>query len=245
MSLTVIVGAQWGDEGKGKMVDILSEEADLVARYQGGANAGHTVVVGGEKYVMHLVPSGILHENCQALIGNGVVIDPAALIKEIAELTSAGFDIARKLRIAANAHLILPYHRALDKLQEKRRGKGKIGTTGRGIGCAYGDKVTRQGVRVVDLTTESRFRERISEAIEFYQPLFEKVYGEPMCTVEDVMDEVWPHAGRIAAMMVDGVAMVNDALAQGKKVLAEGAQGIMLDIDFGTYPYVTSSNPSP
>jgi len=245
MSLTVIMGAQWGDEGKGKVVDLLSAEADLVARYQGGNNAGHTVVIHGKKHILHLIPSGILHGHCEALIGNGVVVDPAVLCHEIDELTSAGYDVESKLRIAANAHLILPHHRLLDQLQEKRRGAGKIGTTGRGIGCAYGDKVTRQGVRVVDLASKDRFVARVGDVVDFYKPLFEKVYGAAMPSVDAVVAEVWPHAARITRMMVDGVSMINDALTANKRVLAEGAQGIMLDIDFGTYPYVTSSNPSP
>ncbi len=245
VSLTVIMGAQWGDEGKGKVVDLFSDEADLVARYQGGNNAGHTVVIGDKQYILHLIPSGILHDNCDALIGNGVVIDPAVLAEELDALIAAGFDPEKKLKISANAHLIMPYHKALDHLQETRRGKGKIGTTGRGIGCAYGDKVTRQGIRVLDLVSKDRFVEKTGEVIDFYRPLFEKVYGEAICTVDSVMDEVWPHAERLAKMIVDGVTLINDALDQNKRVLAEGAQGIMLDIDFGTYPYVTSSNPSP
>ena len=245
MSLTVIMGAQWGDEGKGKVVDLMSAEADLVARYQGGNNAGHTVVIGDKQYILHLIPSGILHDHTRALIGNGVVIDPAILAQEMDTLIQAGFDVERKLSISANAHLILPYHKALDMLQEKRRGAGKIGTTGRGIGCAYGDKVTRQGVRVMDLASKDQFAARVSETVDFYRPLFEKVYQEQICHLDDVMDQVWPHAERIRAMTVDSVSVINDALTAGQRVMAEGAQGLMLDIDFGTYPYVTSSNPSP
>lgn len=239
------MGGQWGDEGKGKVVDLMSAEADLVARYQGGNNAGHTVVIGDKQYILHLIPAGILHDHVDALIGNGVVVDPVVLNEEIAELGEAGIDVFKRLRISAGAHLILPYHKMLDALQEKRRGEGKIGTTGRGIGCAYGDKVTRQGVRVVDLSDKDRFVGKITENVEFYSPLFEKIYGESICSVDDIVDEVWPHAAAIASVTVDGVSMINDALAANRRVMAEGAQGIMLDIDFGTYPFVTSSNPSP
>ena len=245
MPLLVLTGCQWGDEGKGKVVDVLAGSADLVARYQGGNNAGHTVVIGGKKYVLHLIPSGILHEDVNCLIGNGVVIDPEVLVEEIKALEDDGISVHGRLFISQNAHLILPYHRLMDKTMERLRGKGKIGTTGRGIGYAYGDKIIRQGVRALDMLDKERFAQKVRTAMDFYTPIFEKVFGEPCPGADDMIDRIFPLSDQLREMIVDGVTLVNQYLEEGRRILAEGAQGMMLDIDFGTYPYVTSSNPSP
>ena len=245
MPLLVLIGCQWGDEGKGKVVDVLSDNVDMVARYQGGNNAGHTVVIKGKKYVLHLIPSGILHEDVACLIGNGVVLDPEVLKQEIEALEKEGVKVRDRLFISQNAHLILPYHSLLDKAMEEMRGKGKIGTTGRGIGYAYGDKALRQGVRVMDLLDRERFINKIRSAMEFYTPLFEKVLANDRPSADAIIERILPLADFLRPMVMDGVTLVNRYLDQGKRVLAEGAQGIMLDIDFGTYPFVTSSNPSP
>lgn len=244
MSLLVIVGCQWGDEGKGKIVDFIAREADLVARYQGGNNAGHTIVVGDEKTVLHLIPSGVLYPNVHCLIGNGVVVDPLILEEEIAMLEGKGLSVRDRLHIGEGAHVILPYHKLLDQAQEKMRGEGKIGTTGRGIGGAYADKVARQGVRIGDFRSKDRFAEKIRGLERYYLPLFENVFHESVPTADEVVDEVWPAEKTVLPLICDSITMVNDYLSQGRRVLAEGAQGVMLDIDFGTYPYVTSSSPS-
>ncbi len=245
MSALVIIGTQWGDEGKGKIVDIISREAQVVARYQGGNNAGHTVVDGDKKYILHLIPSGILHENCLCFIGNGVVVDPEALEKEILEMEAVGFSSVRnRLKIADGAHLVLPYHRLLDAAQEKLRGKGKIGTTGRGIGCTYGDKATRLGLRLGDLRYPDVVRRKIHAMADFYEPMFQNVYHEPIPSADAVVEEVLKVADLMVPMLVDGVAWINEQVDAGKRILIEGAQGVLLDIDHGTYPYVTSSNPS-
>lgn len=244
MPLVVIVGSQWGDEGKGKVIDFLAHDADLVARYQGGNNAGHTVIVGDRKIVLHLIPSGILHQGVRCLIGNGVVVDPTELVAEIKMIEAAGVEARPRLFISENAHMIMPYHRKLDQMMEARRGENKIGTTGRGIGCAYGDKVARHGIRMLDLRDKDRFAQKVKTFSPFYQHLFES-YGVEPWTVDDVVNEVWETREDIWPLVVDGVTLINEALKQGKKVLAEGAQGILLDVDFGTYPFVTSSSPSP
>jgi len=244
MSLLVIVGCQWGDEGKGKIVDFIAREADLVARYQGGNNAGHTIVVGNEKTVLHLIPSGVLYPSVHCLIGNGVVVDPLILEEEIQMLESKGLNVRDRLHIGEGAHVILPYHKLLDQAQEKMRGEGKIGTTGRGIGGAYADKVARQGVRIGDFRDKDRFAKKIQELERYYRPLFEKIFHESVPTADEVVAEVWPTQKTVLPLICDSISMINDHLSQGRRVLAEGAQGVMLDIDFGTYPYVTSSNPS-
>ncbi len=244
MPLVVIVGCQWGDEGKGKVIDFLAHDADIVARYQGGNNAGHTVIVEDRKVILHLIPSGILHEGIKCVIGNGVVIDPEALVEEINMIEAAGVNIDGRLLVSENAHMIMPYHRKLDQMMEARRGANKIGTTGRGIGCAYSDKVARHGIRMLALRNKDLFAQRVTEFSPFYQHLFES-YGEEPWGVDDVVEEVWQTRDRILPLLADTVTVVNDALRQGQKVLAEGAQGILLDVDFGTYPFVTSSSPSP
>ncbi len=244
MPLVVIVGCQWGDEGKGKVIDFLAHDADWVARYQGGNNAGHTVIVRGEKRVLHLIPSGILHPNAKCLIGNGVVVDPQALVEEMRMLEQSGVSVRERLFVSENAHLIMPYHRKLDHMMEARRGANKIGTTGRGIGCAYSDKVARHGIRMHDLRDKDAFARKVATFSPFYQHLFES-YGEEPWEVDDVVEEVWRYRDEILPLIVDGVTLINEELDRGKNVLAEGAQGILLDVDFGTYPFVTSSNPSP
>lgn len=244
MPLLVIVGCQWGDEGKGKIVDVVSSEADLVARYQGGNNAGHTIVVGDEKTVLHLIPSGVLYPKVQCLIGNGVVVDPLVLREEVEMLESTGLDVRSRLKISEGAHVILSYHRLLDRAQESMRGAGKIGTTGRGIGGAYADKVARQGVRIGEMRDKDRFVDKVRQLDRYYRPLFEHIFKEDIPAVDDVVAEVWATVPMILPMICDSVSLVNDTLARDKRVLAEGAQGVMLDIDFGTYPFVTSSSPS-
>lgn len=244
MSLLVVLGCQWGDEGKGKIVDVVSREAQMVARYQGGNNAGHTIIVGEKKTVLHLIPSGVLTPGVQCVIGNGVVVDPKILTEEIETLEGGGVDVRERLFVSENAHVILPYHKLLDLAQEKMRGEGKIGTTGRGIGGAYADKVARQGLRVGDFLYKDRLVERIGELERYYTPLFEHIFHEKIPSADDVVDEMWAEEPTIRPLICDSVAMINEALEKGQNVLAEGAQGIMLDLDFGTYPYVTSSSPS-
>lgn len=244
MPTLVILGSQWGDEGKGKIVDMASSEADVVARYQGGNNAGHTIVFNGQQYILHLVPSGMLKEKCECLIGNGVVVDPESLEKEIQHLESRGIEVRSRLMVADNAHLVLPYHRFLDAAQEKLRGKGKIGTTGRGIGCAYGDKVTRVGIRAGDLRDEKTIIKKVEALADFYGPMFQHVYNETIPGVEEISRCLIESAKTLVPLLVDGPAWINSAYEAGKRILIEGAQGILLDIDHGTYPFVTSSNPS-
>jgi adenylosuccinate synthase len=222
----------------------LAHDADWVARYQGGNNAGHTVIVDGRKQILHLIPSGILHPNVRCLIGGGVVVDPQALVEEIRLLEASGVSVRDRLFVSETAHLIMPYHRKLDHMMEARRGANKIGTTGRGIGCAYGDKVARQGIRMHDLRNKDVFTRKVATFSPFYQHLFLS-YGEDPWSVEAVVEEVWRYRDEILPLIVDGVTLINEELDHGKKVLAEGAQGILLDVDFGTYPFVTSSNPSP
>lgn len=245
MPVVGLIGCQWGDEGKGKVVDILSADAELVARYQGGPNAGHTVVIGDTQIILHHIPTGILQPETKCLIGNGVVIDPVSLAKEISELEALNYDVRSNLMISLNAHLIMPYHKLLDKVQERLRGKGKIGTTGRGIGCAYADKAMRQGIRVADLFNKDRFVQRVSSAVAYYNLLIRNIDELESLNTEHIIEQVWQYADLIIPMTVDGVVLINDYIKLGRKILCEGAQGVHLDIDFGTYPYVTSSNPTP
>lgn len=242
MPVHVIVGAQWGDEGKGKIVDHLSENVDIVARYQGGANAGHTVVIGEQEYILHLIPSGIFNPEVTCIIGNGVVVDPAALLEEIAMLRSFGLDIRRRLFISHNAHLIMPYHKLLDKLREENN--SKIGTTGRGIGPAYIDKFTRTGIRIVDLLDRDALSRKIKTNLEEKNKLLRQIYGETELNVDSMIEQYQEFDKKIDEFITDTSFYLNNALAEGKTVLAEGAQGALLDIDHGTYPYVTSSNPT-
>ncbi len=238
---TIVIGAQWGDEGKGKITDLLAEKADVVARYQGGNNAGHTIVRDGEEFKLHLIPSGILYEAKTCVIGNGVVIDPHILFGEIEALRARGITAAN-LRISGNAHLIMPYHILLDGAGEKKLGRFKIGTTGRGIGPCYVDKYTRVGIRVQDLLDEKILRRKIRTALEEKNQLLQ-LYDIGTLDADQVADELLAYRERMEPFVCETSLLINAALDQGKHVLFEGAQGTLLDIDFGTYPFVTSSNP--
>jgi adenylosuccinate synthase len=238
----VIVGAQWGDEGKGKIVDLLSENVDIVARYQGGANAGHTVSINGKTYVFHLIPSGILHPNVICVIGNGVVIDPIALLKEIQMVKSAGVDITGRLLISHNAHLIMPYHKLIDNISD--RGERKIGTTGQGIGPAYADKYARIGIRIVDLLDKDTLCKKLRENIREKNEILKKIYNAGELNVDKIIDEYIQFDREMDQFITDTAMYLNKAIIDGKRMLLEGAQGALLDIDHGTYPYVTSSNPT-
>jgi adenylosuccinate synthase len=240
----VIIGAQWGDEGKAKMVDVLTEQVDIVARYQGGSNAGHTVVTGGKKFVFHQIPSGILHTNKKCVIGNGVVLDPVSLIGEIKSLASEGVKINDRLIISDRAHLLMPYHRLLDGASEALKGKGKIGTTNRGIGPAYMDKMARVGVKAVDLFEPAAFREKVREITKEKNFLLKNYFGLPTVDADQIADHYLKLAPRLKPFIQDTTLYLEKALRTGKNVLAEGAQGTLLDVDFGTYPYVTSSSAS-
>jgi adenylosuccinate synthase len=244
MSVQVIVGAQWGDEGKGKIVDLLSDEVDIVARYQGGANAGHTVVISGEKFVLHLIPSGILQPHTTCIIGNGVVIDPAALMHEIELLAQKGIQVHGRLLISHRAHLVMPYHKLLDQTKEESDLERKIGTTGRGIGPAYVDKAHRMGIRIVDLLDAETLREKIQQNLQEKNAFLSAVYGKAPLEAEAILQEYRRFDERIDPFVTDVARYLNEAIAEGKKILCEGAQGSLLDMDFGTYPYVTSSNPT-
>jgi len=243
MPAIVLLGAQWGDEGKGKATDLLGDRVDYVVRYQGGNNAGHTVVIGDQKYALHLLPSGILSPNVIPVIGNGVVIDPAVLLTEIKGLNERGIDTS-KLKISTNAHLITPYHRTIDKVSERFLGKAKIGTTGRGIGPAYADKINRIGIRVQDLFDPSILKQKIEAALHDKNQILIKVFNRKGITVEEVLTEYLGYAEILKSYVVDTVLLLDQALKAGKNVLLEGSQGTLLDVDHGTYPFVTSSNPT-
>jgi adenylosuccinate synthase len=243
MPAIVLLGAQWGDEGKGKATDLLGDRVDYVVRYQGGNNAGHTVVIGDQKYALHLLPSGILSPNVIPVIGNGVVIDPAVLLTEIKGLNERGIDTS-KLKISTNAHLITPYHRTIDKVSERFLGKAKIGTTGRGIGPAYADKINRIGIRVQDLFDPSILKQKIEAALHDKNQILIKVFNRKGITVDEVLDEYLGYADILKPYVVDTALLLDQALKAGKNVLLEGSQGTLLDVDHGTYPFVTSSNPT-
>jgi len=242
MPSTVIVGAQWGDEGKGRVVDLYSAEADLVVRFQGGNNAGHTVEVGNLKFAFHLIPTGILRERL-CLIGNGVVVDLAGLLKEMADLEAQGIRVRGNLLISENAHLIMPYHPKLDALEERSLGDGKIGTTLRGIGPAYVDKVGRRGIRVGDLAEDDVFRAKLEGNLREKNLLFERIYGETPLSFDAIYQEFQSYYTQVREMICDTSLVIYNALREGKRVLFEGANGALLDVDFGTYPMGTSSNP--
>lgn len=243
MSTVVVVGTQWGDEGKGKITDYLAESADVVARYQGGNNAGHTILIDGKKYKLTLIPSGIFNQNKRCVIGNGVVINPAALIEEINYVEENGFS-AKNLVISDRAHVILPYHLVLDALEEERKGENKIGTTRKGIGPAYMDKASRSGIRIADLMDAEEFESKLRHIMKEKNHLIESVYGGQPLDVEEVLQQYLEYAETIRPYVADTSVILNEAIDAGEKVLFEGAQGVMLDIDQGTYPFVTSSNPS-
>ena len=239
-----IVGLQWGDEGKGKIVDALSADFDLVVRYQGGSNAGHTVIIEGEKFVLHLIPSGILRKGKQCVIGNGVVVDPAQLIKESDELKERGINVEENLVISDRAHVVFPYHKQIDQLQEADASGRKIGTTGRGIGPCYTDKVARVGIRIGELLDKDLFAKRLEANVEQKNRLITALYDAPPISYEEILEEYAAYAERIRPMVGDTVRLLATAGREGKRILFEGAQGALLDVDFGTYPFISSSSAS-
>ena len=241
MSSAVLVGTQWGDEGKGKICDLVAPEFDCVVRYQGGNNAGHTIVCGDKKFGLHLVPSGIMYENVTPVIGNGVVVDPKVLIEEIDMLENEGVS-TKNLKVSGNAHIIMPYHRDLDGAFEECLGKNNIGTTKRGIGPCYQDKMARIGLRMQDLLDEGIFRERCGIALDRINPQLDKLFNLPTYTVDQLWDEFSVYAERLRPYICESSLLLNNMLEEGKSILFEGAQATLLDIDHGTYPYVTSSN---
>ena len=244
MSGVVVIGAQWGDEGKGKITDYLAEGAEVVVRYQGGNNAGHTVEANGKKYKLHLIPSGILYEESLCIIGNGVVIDPAAFFEEIEYLKNEGTEVTpKKLIVSDRAHLIMPYHKILDGLAEKSRGSADIGTTGKGIGPCYADKHERSGLRICDLLHKEIFAERLKINIDAKNKIIKGIYGGEELDFETVYNKYMEYAEKLKPFITDASVVLYDLMKAGKKVLFEGAQGTLLDIDYGTYPYVTSSHP--
>ncbi len=244
MSVRILIGAQWGDEGKGKIVDILAPKTDLVVRYQGGANAGHTLKFNGKTFVLHLIPSGIFHDGCDCVIGNGVVIDPFTLLQEMDAVRGMGVEPAGRLFIAETAHVILPYHKALDKANESSKGEGKIGTTGRGIGPAYVSKTSRRGIRMRDLLDEASLREKIDEALIEVNLHLSSLYDAPTFTADELIPDLLEAGRQLAPYIRNTSDMVHDAIDLGQSILLEGAQGALLDVDHGTYPYVTSSSPT-
>ena len=238
----VVLGTQWGDEGKGKIVDLLTDQAAAVVRFQGGHNAGHTLVIDGEKTVLHLIPSGILREGVECLIGNGVVVAPDALLREITNLEQKGVPVRERLRISSACTLILPYHVALDQAREKARGDAKIGTTGRGIGPAYEDKVARRGLRIADLFHRERFATKLKELLEYHNFMLQHYYNEPAVDFQKTLDEALEHAEVIKPLVIDVTARLHQLRREDAYIMFEGAQGSLLDIDHGTYPFVTSSS---
>ncbi len=242
MANIVVVGAQWGDEGKGKIVDLLAPHADVVARYQGGNNAGHTVVVGREKFVLQTIPSGILHPGVRCVIGCGVVVDPASLVEEMESLVRRGVSLDGNLYLSKNAHLIMPYHPALDRASESKAGRAAIGTTGKGVGPAYADKAARIGIRMADLLDEQTFRERLEANVLQKNRLLREIYDAETFTVEGILAPYRRYAGWLAPYVTDTALLLSRWIAAGHSVLFEGAQGTLLDIDHGTYPFITSSS---
>ena len=240
MSVRIVLGTQWGDEGKGKIVDILSAESDIVARYQGGANAGHSIVINDEKIILHLIPSGILHEKTICVIGNGVVVDPEALLDELASLETHGIYAERRLLISDRAHIIMPYHKAMDAAKEKMY---KIGTTGRGIGPAYVDKANRTGIRMIDLLNDIELARKIESNVAEKNALLKCIYHQPSLDAKQILKQYREYANQLRPFIADTSLYVHNAIQKGKRILIEGAQGTLLDMDFGTYPFVTSSNP--
>jgi len=245
MSTLVVVGSQWGDEGKGKITDLLSEEADIIVRYQGGCNAGHTVVKGDNQFIFHLIPSGILHKGVKCLIGNGVVIDPQSLLQEIENLKKKNIEIDDNLYIDFKAHVVLPYHKTLDEIKEIKRGKEKIGTTKRGIGPAYVDKIARTGIRMIDIIDGKSLSKKLETNLNEKNDILEKLYGFKMSNQEkkDILKKYREYGQLLKKYVIDVSLYLNQAINEDKEILFEGAQGTLLDIDHGTFPYVTSSNP--
>jgi adenylosuccinate synthase len=245
MSTLVVVGSQWGDEGKGKITDLLSEKADIIVRYQGGCNAGHTVVIGDKQFIFHLIPSGILHQGKKCLIGNGVVVDPESLLQEMENLRKGGVEIDGKLFIDPKTHIVLPYHKTLDELKERKRGKDKLGTTKRGIGPAYIDKIARTGIRMVDLIDEKSLSKKLEINWKEKNEIFNKLYGFKMSNQEKInlIKKYQEYGQLLKKYLMDVSLYLNQAIKEDKKILFEGAQGTLLDVDHGTFPYVTSSHP--
>ena len=243
MPVYVVVGSQWGDEGKGKVVDALADKADYVVRFQGGNNAGHTVIVSGEKFVLHLLPSGVLHKNAQCIIGNGVVVDAGVLLHELHELEKRGFS-TEHVFVSDRAHLIMPYHIALDKAKESARGEEKIGTTGRGIGPCYVDKYDRVGFRVGDLLDFATFKENLKKQLDWKNKILTQLYQVEALSYEQIVEEFAIYAEKLKKRIIDATPILHKALAENKTLFFEGAQALMLDIDHGTYPFVTSSSPT-
>jgi adenylosuccinate synthase len=244
MAIRVVVGAQWGDEGKGKIVDLLSKDADYVVRYQGGANAGHTLEFDDKKIVLHLIPSGIFNGDATCIIGNGVVIDPFALLEEIKEVEAIGGDIKNRLKISSSAHVILPYHQLLDQVKEEHRGDDAIGTTGRGIGPAYVSKVSRVGIRISDLLHPKALRNKVQDNISDINEALQHVYKQDPIEADSIIDDLLEAADTIRPYITNTSALLHDAIENGDEILLEGAQGSLLDVDHGTYPFVTSSCPT-
>ncbi len=244
MGATVIVGTQWGDEGKGKFTDLLARDMTTVVRFQGGHNAGHTIVVEGESFALQLVPSGVLYDHITPVIGNGVVVDPGVLLKEMAMLESKGVDTSR-LRVSGNAHMIFPYHQSLDALQERHLGKNKLGTTKRGIGPTYADKAMRTGLRIQDILDEKIFRQKLEVVLHQLNPVMSRVYNKLGFDIEEIADTFLnEYRPKLEPMVTDTISLIHERLEAGDDVLLEGAQATFLDLDHGTYPYVTSSNPT-
>jgi len=242
MSVKIVVGSQWGDEAKAKIVDYLAVDADYVVRFQGGANAGHTVIVDGNEFIFHLIPAGIMYPDKICVIGNGVVLDPTALMDEIEELRKRGIDVEGRLFISQKAHLVMPYHKMLDRATEKHKGKNSIGTTGRGIGPAYRDKAARVGIRIVDLLNRDVFAAKLENNIREANEFLTKIYGYEPLDIDEIVDAYIEFDQKIDPYVTDISILLNDAVKAGRNILFEGAQGALLDIDHGTYPYVTSSN---
>ncbi|NEN87490.1 MAG: adenylosuccinate synthase [Okeania sp. SIO3H1] len=242
MANVIVIGAQWGDEGKGKITDLLSKSADVVVRYQGGVNAGHTVVVDGQTFKLHLIPSGILYPDTECIIGSGTVIDPKVLIEELDQVEALGISTSN-LMISQAAHVTMPYHRLIDRASEERRGSQKIGTTGRGIGPTYADKSERTGIRMIDLMSPDRLREQINWTVNYKNVILEKLYNLSPLDPDEVVKEYLEYAERLRPNVIDASLKIYNAIQRRRNILFEGAQGTLLDLDHGTYPYVTSSNP--
>lgn len=243
MAVSIVVGTHWGDEGKGKIVDYLGENAQVVARAQGGNNAGHTVIVEGEKYVFHLLPSGVLHPGKVGILGDGMVVDPSSLLGEIDFLRQKGKDVSERLFLSSKAHLVLPYHRILDGIYENIRGGRKLGTTGKGIGPAYEDKVSRWGIRVGDLEDEKLFAQKLRVTLDYKNLLLERAFNQPPLPYDKILEDYLGYASLLRPYIADTSKMIYQFYREGKNILIEGAQGTMLDLDHGTYPFVTSSYP--
>ena len=242
MANTCVIGLQWGDEGKGKIIDILAKDYDIIARYQGGGNAGHTLIIGDEKFIFHLIPSGILHQDKKCVIGNGIVFDPKLFLEEIEGLAKKNIDVTGNLFISDRAHVVFPYHKKLDLLQEKQKGNSMIGTTGRGIGPCYTDKISRDGIRVAELLDKEHFKDKLQKTVEEKNRIFEKLYDDEPVSWEEIYEEYCRYADKIAPFVCDTVDLMARAINDNKSILFEGAQGALLDVDFGTYPFTTSSN---